>query len=108
MGASAFPLHLRPPSFRVAAVASCHMLTFLWLASKRDILIEAYEDEAVGVLSKNEKGVPWVSAITLHPKIQYGGEKKPTPEEIDALHHEAHAQCYIANSVKSEVKVAKA
>jgi organic hydroperoxide reductase OsmC/OhrA len=49
--------------------------------------------------------VPWVSAITLHPRIAYGGERRPTPAEEDHLHHAAHEQCFIANSIKTEVKV---
>ena len=55
------------------------MLTFLCLASKRGFQIDSYEDEAVGVMAKNEKGVPWISSVMLHPKIAYSGDKMPTP-----------------------------
>ena len=81
------------------------MLTFLYLASKQGFQVDSYEDEAVGVTTKNEKGVPWVSLVTLNPKIAYGGEKRPTPEDEERLHHLAHEQCFIANSIKTEVVV---
>lgn len=90
----------------VAAISSCHMLTFLWLASKEGIQIERYDDDAVGVMTKNEQGVPWVSGVTLHPTIVYGGDKQPTAAEIERLHHLAHEQCFVANSVKTRVTVA--
>jgi organic hydroperoxide reductase OsmC/OhrA len=96
-----------PEEAFVAAIASCHMLTFLWLASKQGFEIESYADEAVGEMTKNERGIPWVSAVKLHPKIVYGGEKRPTTAEESHLHHEAHEQCYIANSVKTAVTVAQ-
>jgi|SRR4051794_18309693 organic hydroperoxide reductase OsmC/OhrA len=95
-----------PEEAFVASISSCHMLTYLWLASKQGFEIESYEDTAVGAMTKNERGVPWVSSVTLNPKIIYGGSKKPTAEEIEHLHHEAHAQCFIANSVKTNVLVA--
>jgi organic hydroperoxide reductase OsmC/OhrA len=94
-----------PEEAFVASLSSCHMLTFVWLASKRGFQIDSYEDEAVGVMAKNEKGVPWVSSVVLHPKIAYSGDKKPTPADEQQLHHVAHEQCYIANSVKTAVTV---
>ena len=95
-----------PEEALVAAISSCHMLTFLYLASQQGFQIDAYHDEAVGVMTKNEHGVPWVSSVTLHPKIVYSGQKRPTPDEIRHLHHLAHEQCFIANSVKTSVTVA--
>jgi organic hydroperoxide reductase OsmC/OhrA len=68
--------------------------------------LDSYEDEAIGVMSKNEKGVSWVSAVMLHPKISYSGEKLPTPADEERLHHLAHEQCFIANSIKTAVTVA--
>jgi organic hydroperoxide reductase OsmC/OhrA len=99
------PANVDPEEAFVASVSSCHMLTFIYLASKAQIQVENYEDEAVGVMSKNEKGVPWISAITLHPKIAYGGAKQPTAAELEGLHHKAHEQCFIAASIKTEVSV---
>jgi len=92
-----------PEEAFVAAIASCHMLTFLYLASRANVEVERYEDEAVGVMTKNERGVPWVSTVTLHPKISYSGENQPAPDVEKRLHHEAHEQCFIANSVKTVV-----
>ena len=100
------PANVDPEEAFVAAIASCHMMTFLWLASRQGFEVESYEDDAVGVLTKNEKRVSWVSAVTLNPRIVYAGEKRPTHEDEARLHHEAHEQCFIANSVKTEIKVA--
>ncbi len=94
-----------PEEALVAALASCHMLTFLWLASKRGFQVDGYRDEAVGELTKNERGVPWVSRITLRPAGVYSGERQPTADEELELHRLAHEQCYIANTVKSEVVI---
>src|SRR5580658_4177137 len=99
------PANVDPEEAFVAAVSSCHMLTFLFLASQAQFQIDSYEDDAVGVMTKNEKGVPWVSAITLHPKITYNGAKQPTAAELEALHHKAHEQCFIAASIKTQVTV---
>ena len=81
------------------------MLTFVWLASKAGFEVTGYVDEAVGKMSKNERGIPWVSSINLKPQITYVGSKQPTSIEIAQLHHQAHEQCYIANWIKTEVKV---
>jgi organic hydroperoxide reductase OsmC/OhrA len=99
------PACVDPEEALVAAISSCHMLTFVWLASKQGFQVDRYDDEAVGVMMKNENGVPWVSAVTLHPKIDYSGDKQPTAAEIERLHHLAHEQCFIANSVKTAVTI---
>ena len=99
------PACVDPEEAFVAAISSCHMLTFLFLASKQGFQIDRYEDEAVGTMTKNEQGVPWMSAVMLHPKIAFSGEKIPTAAEQEHLHHLSHEQCYIANSVKTEIKV---
>ncbi len=99
------PAHVDPEEAFVASIASCHMLTFLFLAGKTGFQIDSYIDDAAGVMTKNERGVPWISTVTLRPKIEWSGEKRPTSEEIAQLHHHAHEQCFIANSIKTEVKV---
>jgi organic hydroperoxide reductase OsmC/OhrA len=99
------PANVDPEEAFVAALSSCHMLTYLYLASRKGFAISQYEDHATGVVTKNEKGIPWVSVVTLRPRISYSGAKSPTPEEEEALHHAAHEQCFIANSVKTEIKV---
>jgi organic hydroperoxide reductase OsmC/OhrA len=96
-----------PEEAFVASVSSCHMLTFLYLASKAGFEIKSYEDEAVGMMTKNEKGVPWVSTITLHPRIVWGA-RRPTSVDEEHLHHGAHEQCYVANSIKTAVNVESA
>jgi len=95
-----------PEEAYVAAISSCHFLTFVWLASKDGFVVDYYEDHAVGVMTKNERGVPWVSEVTLHVKIGYSGEKLPTAADEKRLHHSAHEQCFIANSVKTKIIVA--
>ncbi|MEP7149011.1 MAG: OsmC family protein [Acidobacteriota bacterium] len=95
-----------PEEALVASASSCHMLTFLWVAATKGFLIDSYEDNAVGEMTKNDEGKEWMSKITLDPKIEWSGEKIPTSDEIAEMHHAAHDGCYIANSIKSEVVVA--
>jgi organic hydroperoxide reductase OsmC/OhrA len=99
------PASVDPEEAFVAAVSSCHMLTFLHLASKEGFQVDAYSDEAVGVMTRNENGVPWVSSITLNVRIDYSGSRLPTPQDEESLHHHAHEQCFIANSIKTRVQV---
>lgn len=91
-----------PEEAYVASIASCHMLTFLWAASKRGFVVASYRDEAVGIVTKNERGKAWVSKVTLNPKIEWI-ENTPNAEQLAALHHAAHDDCFIANSVKTEI-----
>jgi|SRR5580658_4254938 organic hydroperoxide reductase OsmC/OhrA len=99
------PANVDPEEAFVAAISSCHMLSFLYLASRHGFQVDSYHDEAKGLMSKNDKGVPWISSVTLHPKITYGGARLPTAHEAEELHHLAHEQCYIANSVRTKVTV---
>ncbi len=100
------PANIDPEEAFVASIASCHMLTYLYLASRQGFQIDSYHDQAVGTITKHENGVPWVSVVALKPKIAYGGSKIPTPVEEAHLHHLAHEQCFIANSIKTQVTVA--
>lgn len=95
-----------PEEAFVAAASSCHMLTFLAIAAKKRFVVDSYVDNAVGIMTKNEKGKLFVSKITLDPVIEFSGEKRPTPEQIADMHHLAHNECYIANSVLTEIVVA--
>jgi len=99
------PAGVDPEEAFVASLSSCHMLTFVFLASRQGFQVESYEDEAVGTMTKNERGAFWISTVTLRPMIVYGGDKTPSAEDEARLHHGAHAQCFIANSVKTEVTV---
>jgi organic hydroperoxide reductase OsmC/OhrA len=94
-----------PEEAFVASISSCHMLTFLYLAYKSGIEVTAYEDEAAGVMTKNERGIPWVSSVVLRPRVAYGGARLPTRDEELQLHDDAHEQCFIANSVKTAITV---
>jgi organic hydroperoxide reductase OsmC/OhrA len=113
--ASSSPLSVKLPLSRadavdpeealVAAVASCHMLFFLGFAAKAGFVVDKYEDAPVGVMTKNEQGKLFVSKITLSPAITFSGSKRPSAEELEALHHHSHEECYVANSVRAEVVV---
>jgi organic hydroperoxide reductase OsmC/OhrA len=97
--------HVDPEEAFVASVSSCHMLTFLYLAAQRGFAVERYEDDAIGTMTRNEKRVPWISSIVLHPRITYAGDKTPGSADEQRLHHDSHDQCFIANSIKTDVTV---
>ena len=99
------PAGVDPEEAYVAAIASCHMMSFLYVAMRAGFVVERYEDDAVGAMRKNEHGAIWVGAVTLRPRIDFGGGPRPTPAEVEQLHHRAHEQCFIANSVKTEITV---
>jgi len=98
------PNNVDPEEAYVASISSCHMLTFLYLACRQGFEVTSYEDDAVGTMTKNEHGVPWVSRVVLHPRIAYAGATPP-PDVLEQLHHKAHDGCFIANSVKTEIVV---
>lgn len=93
-----------PEEALVASAASCHMLTFLYLAAREGFNIAHYTDNAVGEMSTMEDGRQWMAKITLDPQIEWIGEA-PTAEQLASLHENAHKQCYIANSIKAEIFV---
>ncbi|HTK86553.1 MAG TPA: OsmC family protein [Nitrospiraceae bacterium] len=99
------PAHVNPEEGLVAALSSCHMLTFLAMAAKQHFVVDSYSDHAVGFLEKNQKGKFAITRVILHPQIVFGGTTPPTPEQIGALHEGAHRECFIANSVTTEVTV---
>ena len=113
--ASSSPLSVRLPYSRadavdpeeafVAALSSCHMLTFVYLAQRGGYVVDAYDDEAIGVMAKNARGKLFVSRVTLRPRIAFSGAKQPGAADLAELHHHAHEECYIANSVLTEVVV---
>lgn len=92
-----------PEEVLVAALSSCHMLVFLSIAAKRNYVVESYVDNAVGIMEDDENGRTFVSKVTLRPKITFSGERQPTVEQLEKLHHISHENCFIANSVKTEV-----
>ena len=94
-----------PEEAYVASLSSCHMLTFLALASRRRKVVDAYRDAAVGHMEKNEDGRLAVTRVVLRPAIRFADGTDVSPEEIEKLHHRAHEQCFIANSVRTEIVV---
>jgi organic hydroperoxide reductase OsmC/OhrA len=94
-----------PEEMLVAALSSCHMLTFLAVASKRAYVVVSYEDNAIGHLEKNASGKMAITRVQLSPKIVFSSIKQPNAAELEALHHKAHENCFIANSVSCEVTV---
>jgi organic hydroperoxide reductase OsmC/OhrA len=97
------PSAVDPEEAFVASISSCHMLWFLSIAAKQKFRVDRYADDALGLLARNAEGKLAMTRVTLRPKVDFSGERLPTRDELDRLHHEAHEQCFIANSVKTEV-----
>jgi organic hydroperoxide reductase OsmC/OhrA len=94
-----------PEEMLVAALSSCHMLTFLAIASKRSYIVVSYQDNAIGYLEKNSVGKMAITRVDLTPRIIFSGDKQPNHAELGALHEKAHMNCFIANSVQCEINV---
>ena len=92
-----------PEEAFVASLSSCHLLWFLSLAAGQKWVVESYRDEAIGTLAKNADGKLAMTRVTLRPEVVFGGERQPSAAEVIDLHHRAHEECFIANSVKTEV-----
>ena len=94
-----------PEEALVASLSSCHMLTFLAVAAKKRYVVDSYTDDAVGFMEKNTEGKLAITRVVLRPRIVFSGERRPMTEQVDELHHIAHVECFIANSVKTEIVV---
>lgn len=111
LNASAAPEYLGneacvdPEESLIAALSSCHMLTFLAIAAKKRYTVDSYVDAATGFLEKNAAGKFAITRIELHPTIAFSGERQPDAEGIAAIHVKAHEHCFIANSITAEVVV---
>ena len=113
--ASSSPLVVKPPmsvenavdpeEALVAALSSCHMLFFLAFAAKRGFVVDDYMDHATGVMGSIENNRTAMTRVTLRPRIAFSGDLRPTNDDVQAMHHEAHEKCYIANSVRSKVTI---
>jgi organic hydroperoxide reductase OsmC/OhrA len=99
------PAAADPEEAFVASISSCHMLWFLGLAAKAKFRVDSYTDRAEGVMEKNAEGKVAVTRVALRPKVLFSGDRIPSREELDRLHHEAHEKCFIANSVKTAITV---
>jgi organic hydroperoxide reductase OsmC/OhrA len=95
---------LDPEEAFVSSLSSCHMLWFLTMAVKRKFCVDRYFDAATGVMEKNAEGKVAMTVVTLHPEVTFSGEKLPTRAELDKMHHDAHEACFIASSVKTDVR----
>lgn len=93
-----------PEEAFVASLSSCHMLWFLSLAAQQGFQVDRYQDQAQGVMAKNAEGRLAMTEVLLRPRVCFGGERQPDAEQLHALHHRAHEACFIANSVKTEVR----
>lgn len=98
------PSITNPEELLVAALSSCHMLTFLAIAANKGLIVDQYIDDAFGILGKNSEGRMALTHVTLRPKIIFSANP-PDTQTLEAIHEKAHANCFIANSVCCEVKV---
>jgi len=94
-----------PEQAFVAALSSCHMLTFLAIASQKKFVVDQYEDQASGVLGKNDTGKMALTEVTLRPRVIFGGDKQPDEQAIAQLHEAAHKNCFLANSVTTSINI---
>jgi len=96
---------VNPEEALAAALSSCHMLTFLAIAARKRYVVDSYEDAAVATLDKNAESRLAITRVILHPRVVFSGEKRPDGPELEALHESAHRNCFIANSVRTELIV---
>lgn len=94
-----------PEEAFVASLSSCHMLWFLSIAAGKKYIVESYEDNAAGVLAKDDNGKLAMTEVTLKPKVVFSGKTIPSQAQVDELHHLAHEKCFIANSVKTKISI---
>jgi len=92
-----------PEEAFVASLSSCHMLFFLSIAAKNKLIVERYVDRPIGLLAKNAQGKMAMTKVTLRPEIHFSIETPVTLEKLEKMHHQSHEQCFIANSVTTEV-----
>ena len=94
-----------PEEAFVAALSSCHMLFFLSIAAKYSFIVDSYIDNAIGVMDKNAEGQLTMTNAILSPAIEFLGENQPSQEQVEMIHHASHEQCFIANSVKTDITI---
>jgi organic hydroperoxide reductase OsmC/OhrA len=94
-----------PEEAFVASLSSCHMLTFLAVCARKRLVVDSYEDDAVGIMEKGANGKLWVSRVTLRPRIKFAPGTKVDSAILAEIHHKSHEECFIANSVKTDVSV---
>ncbi|MFV2032701.1 MAG: OsmC family protein [Gammaproteobacteria bacterium] len=92
-----------PEEAYVASLSSCHMLFFLSIAAKNKFVVDEYVDDALGVIEKDAEGRLAMTRVTLRPQVKFSGDRRPDLPQLEKMHHQSHQQCFIANSVKTEV-----
>lgn len=97
-------LAIDPEEAFVASLSSCHMLWFLSIAAKNNFCVDSYFDEAYGVMGKDDLGRLFITHVTLKPKALFIGDNLPTKDELLLMHDKAHKECFIANSVRTNVQ----
>ncbi len=93
-----------PEEAFIASLSSCHMLTFLDLARRSGAIVDSYEDDAIGTMERIAPGRMAITRVVLRPRIAWAGDA-PDQTALDDLHHKAHEACFIANSVKTEIRI---
>ena len=94
-----------PEDAFVASLSSCHMLTFLAICARKRLTVESYEDDAVGFLEKGANGKLWMARATLRPRVHFATGTVVDEKTLADIHHKSHEECFIANSVKTDVAV---
>ena len=94
---------LNPEEALLAALSSCHMLTFLSIAALKKWVVDRYEDDPVAELGKNEKGRMMVARMILRPRVTFGGAAIPDANTVRELHRKAKENCFIGNSLLSQL-----
>lgn len=98
------PAAVDPEEAFIASLSSCHMLWFLSIAAKRKFVVDSYRDVALGLMGKNSNGKLAMTRVTLRPEVKFSGENLPSQADIEQMHEQAHDECFIANSVKTELR----
>ncbi len=98
------PAGIDPEEMLVASVSACHMLWFLNLAQEAGLLVARYRDQAEGRMARVDRGKMAITEIVLRPRIDFSG-RQPDTAELDRIHGQAHERCFIANSLKAEIRV---
>lgn len=94
-----------PEELFTAALSSCFMLTFLYLAAVKGLVIDDYSAKAIGTLAKNDEGKLAITEVIIKPNIKFQNDQAPNKADLDALFKKAHEQCFISSSVKTKVSV---
>jgi len=96
---------VNPEETFVAALSSCNMLTFLALCARKRLTVDAYEDDAVGFLDRGPSGKLWMARVVLRPRVRFANGTAVDEATLADLHHKSHENCFLANSVTTNVTV---